>query len=260
MQPTRLFRRAAGLAVVAVVVAATAAAAHPFVHDGATIPAGSLTTMTLAMGHGCGDELEGGGQPTLEVAMEVPDEVSYIKPLDVDGYEAGVETATDGRVEVVSWVATDGGVATPAVPMEIVVDGAEGDELFLKVFQGCEAFQYRWVGTPDEPADDPAVPITLAAPDPDSPPPPAEPPPPTTAEEPVPDDETDGEDASREVPPTGEASPPTVEPSSPAEEASAAVDEQSASFPWVPVVIGLVVLGATIALLVAWRRSVSRRT
>ena len=163
--------RAMGLTTLAVLLPATAATAHPFITDGATVPAGSLTTMTIEMGHGCGSEGEGGGDPTLEVALQVPDEVSYIEPRDTDGYEASVETDANDRPEVVVWTATDGGVAAPAVPMDIIIDGAEGDEVFLKVFQGCEGFEYRWIGTPDEPADQPAVALTLGPTDPDSPPP-----------------------------------------------------------------------------------------
>ena len=162
----------AALTAAFVLLSATAALAHPFITDGATLPADSLTTMTLEMGHGCGNEAEGGGDPTLEVAMQVPEEVSFIEPLDTDGYDAGVETGDDGNVEVVTWTATEGGMTAPAVPMDIVVEGAEGDEVYFKVFQGCGDFEYRWVGTPDEPADDPAILLTLEAPDPEAAPPP----------------------------------------------------------------------------------------
>lgn len=165
-------RRTLGLATLLVLLSATAAAAHPFITDGATVPAGSLTTMTIAMGHGCGSEGEGGGDPTLEVALQVPDEVSYIEPRDTDGYDSSVETDAGGSPEVVVWTATEEGVAAPAVSMDIVIDGAEGDEVFLKVFQGCDGFEYRWIGTPDEPADQPAVALTLGPTDPGSPPPP----------------------------------------------------------------------------------------
>ena len=165
----------AALTAVFVLLSATSAMAHPFITDGATLPAASLKTMTLEMGHGCGNEAEGGGDPTLEVAMQVPEQVSFIEPLDTDGYDAGVETGDDGNIEVVTWTATEGGVAAPAVPMNIVVEGAEDDEVYFKVFQGCGDFEYRWVGTPDEPADDPAILLTLEAPDPSAPPPVSEP-------------------------------------------------------------------------------------
>ena len=166
---------ASALTTVLVLLSATAAMAHPVITDGATLPANSLKTMTLEMGHGCGNEAEGGGDPTLEVAMQVPEQVSFIELLDTDGYDAGVETGVDGNIEVVTWTATEGGVAAPAVPMDIVVEGAEGDEVYFKVFQGCGDFEYRWVGTPDEPADDPAILLTLEAPDPEAPPPAPEP-------------------------------------------------------------------------------------
>lgn len=196
MRPARSLARATGVAAAMVVFTATGALAHPFITDGATVPAASLTTMTLEMGHGCGDEADGGGDPTLEVGMEVPGEVSYIEPLDTDGYEANVEADADGRPEVVTWTATDGGVAAPAVPMDLVVDGEEGDELLLKVFQGCEGFEYRWIATPDEPADEPAVALTLGPVDPDAPAPPTNEPAPSPTDE---DAEEDTQDPSDEV-------------------------------------------------------------
>lgn len=149
------------------------AAAHPFFADGATVPANSLATVTLNMAHGCGTEASGGGDPTLEVAVEIPERFAYVEVDDVDGYE--VEVEGDGPVpEVVTWTATDGGVPAPELAMDVVVEGDEGDEVYVRVFQGCEDFEYRWIGTPDEPADDPAVRLELAAADPDSPPPPVE--------------------------------------------------------------------------------------
>lgn len=149
------------------------AGAHPFFADGATVPANSLATVTLNMAHGCGTEASGGGDPTLEVAVEIPEQLTYVEVGDVDGYE--VEVEGDGPVpEVVTWTATDGGVPAPELAMDVVVEGDEGDEVYVRVFQGCEDFEYRWIGTPDEPADDPAVRLELAAADPDSPPPPVE--------------------------------------------------------------------------------------
>ncbi len=152
------------------------ASAHPFVTDGATAPAGSLTTLTLAMAHGCGTEDDAGGDPTTEVALEVPDAFTYLAADDQDGYEVSTEGGEDGAVpEVVVWTATDGGVPAPELRFDVVVDGQPGDEVYLRVFQGCDGFEYRWIGTPDDPAEDPAVLLTLGDPDPDAPEPPAPP-------------------------------------------------------------------------------------
>ncbi|MEX1177353.1 MAG: DUF1775 domain-containing protein [Nitriliruptor sp.] len=171
MRPHRPLTLAA--ATVALLVTSTVpASAHPFITDGATAPAGSLTTLTLAMAHGCGTEDDAGGDPTTEVALEVPSEFSYLGVDDVEGYTVSTE-GDDGAVpEVVVWTATEGGVPAPEVTFDAVVDGSAGDEVHLRVFQGCEGFEYRWVGTPDEPADDPAVQLTLTDPDPDAPEPP----------------------------------------------------------------------------------------
>lgn len=169
---------------------AAPAAAHPFFADGATVPAASLASASLSMAHGCGTETDGGGDPTSEVALEVPEQVSFIEAADHDGYELEIEG--DGPVpEVLVWTATDGGEPAPVFDLDLVV---EGDEVFFRVFQGCDDFQYRWVGTPDDPADDPAVRLTLAAADPDAPPPPE----PATDPEPEPSEEDDGADAPEE--------------------------------------------------------------
>ncbi len=197
------------LAAAIVVLTASAALAHPYVTDGATVPARSLATMTLAMGHGCGDETSGGGDPTREIALQVPAEIGLIEPHDTDLYTAAVETGSDGRVETVVWTATGDGVAAPSVTMDVVMDGDEGDELWLKVFQGCDGFEYRWIGTPDEPATDPAVRVTLTAPDPDAPPPPpAEPDTPGTEDPQTPPSQPTEPDPDEHEPDTASPPPP----------------------------------------------------
>jgi uncharacterized protein YcnI len=220
-------------ATVALVLAgALPASAHPFFTDGATAPAGSLTTLTLAMAHGCGTEQDAGGDPTLEVAIEVPAAFSYLEPGEVEGYEVSVEGDEPGRPEVVTWTATDGGEPAPELVMDAVVEGDEGDEIYLAVFQGCDDFAYRWVGTPDEPADDPAVRLTLTAPDPDAPPPPT---PEATA---TPGVEEDGDDPqATDAVDAGDATdadedvPPAVEelPTEPPEDE---VGEDGFGWPW----------------------------
>ena len=90
------------------------------------------------------------------------------------GYQSELETAEDGAVQTVVWNAEDTGEPAPAFDLEVVATGETGDERYLAVFQGCENDSYRWIGTPDEPADNPAVRVTLAAADPAAPPPPEE--------------------------------------------------------------------------------------
>jgi uncharacterized protein YcnI len=231
---------AATLALVA--AGALPASAHPFFTDEATAPAGSLATLTLAMAHGCGTEQDAGGDPTLEVALEVPEAFSYVEPGEAEGYEASLEGGEPGRPEVVTWTATDGGEPAPDFELDVVVEGEVGEEVFVRVFQGCEGFSYRWVGTPDEPADDPAVRLVVGEPDPDAPPPP-------TPEEPAaPGAEADEDDpaAPTDVDDDGEGAdagsdeevPPAVEdlPTEPPE------DEGVDGFGWLPLLIGALVI------------------
>lgn len=232
---------AAGL----VAVTAAPAAAHPFFADGATVPASSLATATLSMAHGCGTESDGGGDPTLEVALEVPEQVRFIEADEIDGYT--LETEGDGPVpEVLVWTATDGGEPAPAFDLALVVDGDEGDEVFFRVFQGCDDFQYRWIGTPDEPAEDPAVRLTLTAADPDSPPPAPEEPETPAEEEPA-DDPTDEEVGAEE--PDEDVDPVEELPTEPTG------DEGEGIGAW-PVIVGALVLAGLGALLVTRRRPV----
>lgn len=204
----RPLRRAALLAPVALLVLALPASAHPFV-TGGDAPVDSLAEVTLAMAHGCGTEDAGGGDPTSEVAMEVPETVRIVGLPDVQGYAGETEEDEDGRIEVVTWTATDGGQPAPELRFDAVFSGEPGDEVYLKVFQGCDGFAYRWIGTPDEPADDPAIRVVLTEPDPDNPAPE-----PDTAPdaEPDPDEGTDTDAETDTVP-----DDPTDDPDEPAE-------------------------------------------
>jgi uncharacterized protein YcnI len=177
----RRWRRAGLLAVVATILVAVPAGAHPFVRGGEA-PVDSVAAITLAMGHGCGTEDRGGGEPTLEVALEVPDEMRVVSVTEDAAYEHHLATDADGRVEVVTWTATGDGEPAPDLDLEAVFTGEVRDEVYLRVFQGCDGFAYRWIGTPDDPADDPAVRATLVDPDPESPAPPEDEPTPAELE------------------------------------------------------------------------------
>jgi uncharacterized protein YcnI len=160
----RTWRRAAVGALVATVLLALPASAHPFVRGGEA-PVDSLATVDLAMGHGCGTEDSGGGDPTLEIALEVPEEVRIVDVADDPVYDHELELDDDGRVAVITWTTAGDGEPAPDVAFDAVFRGEPGDEVYLRVFQGCEDFSYRWIGTPDDPADDPAVRVTLVAAD-----------------------------------------------------------------------------------------------
>ncbi|MEX0952280.1 MAG: DUF1775 domain-containing protein [Nitriliruptoraceae bacterium] len=197
---TRTLRRALLLGCVLLLVAPPAWA-HPSVQGGEA-PVDSLATVTLAMAHGCGSEQSGGGDPTIEVALEVPDQVRVVDAEERDGWDVALEQDAGGRITVVTWVARDAQEAAPAVEFRAVFSGAPGDEVYLKVFQGCDGFAYRWIGTPDEPAADPAVRVRLTEADPDNPPP--------AEAEPEPEDRPDaapGRDEAPDVAPPSAAAP-----------------------------------------------------
>ncbi|MEX2486768.1 MAG: hypothetical protein WD377_04030 [Nitriliruptoraceae bacterium] len=164
--------RAAALAAatVAMLLPAGTAWAHPYIVGG-EVAVDSSVEVTLAMAHGCGTESDAGGDPTREIAIEVDEWLRIIDVPVPDGWQVDVETDARGRVEAVVWTATTAEVAAPQVTFTAVVHGTAGQERYLAVYQGCDDFAYRWIGTPDEPAADPAVRVRLAPADPLRPPP-----------------------------------------------------------------------------------------
>lgn len=170
MNPARILRRSLIGAATLTVVVAGAAGAHPFI-EGGELPVDSLVTMRLSMAHGCGGDDGGAETATTEVALEVPDWLRIVEVPAADGYTPATETADDGTVTAVTWTVAGDGVPAPAFDLEVVASGTPGEARYLAVFQGCGDDGYRWVGTPDEPADDPAVNVALVAADPDAPPP-----------------------------------------------------------------------------------------
>ena len=147
------------------------ATAHPFVRDGGEIPVDSLATITLDLAHGCGTEADGAGADTLEVALEVPQWLRIVEVAEHPGYDHDLEVE-DGRVVVVTWLDDGGAEPAPTFDLDVVASGSAGETRYLAVFQGCAQQSYRWIGTPDAPADDPAIRVQLTAADPDRPAPP----------------------------------------------------------------------------------------
>lgn len=186
----RTWRRAAVLATGATLLVAGPAAAHPYV-DGGEIPVDSLAETTLDLAHGCDSEDDAAGQPTTEVALEVPEWLRVVEAEEPDGWLLELEEDDDGRIVEVVWLDDGGAEPAPTFDLDVVAAGEPGEERHLGVFQACDDRSHRWIGTSDEPADDPAVAVTLVEADPDAPPPP----------EPEPDaadgdgDEPAGEDA-----------------------------------------------------------------
>jgi uncharacterized protein YcnI len=192
MSPSRVMRRAVLLAAGTSLLLAGPASAHPFIQGGEA-PVDSLAELTLDLAHGCASETAGEGDPTTEVALEVPEWMRIVDVPEPDGWSVTLEP-DDVEVEVVTWANPDSDVPAPELTFEAVVSGDPGDERFLAVFQACDDFSYRWIGTPDEPADDPAIRLRLVAADPDRPAPP-EPEPEPEPESAAPDTDDEGDDA-----------------------------------------------------------------
>ena len=161
------------LVLLLLVVLVVPAAAHPFLRGGGEVPVDSLATATLDLAHGCGSETAASGEDTLEVALEVPEWLRVVSVAAHAGYDHALEVV-EGRVAVVVWTAAAAPEPAPTLDLEVVVTGEPGETRHLAVFQGCEVGSHRWIGTPDAPADDPAINVRLVAADPDRPAPPPE--------------------------------------------------------------------------------------
>ena len=226
--PVRLpLRRSCAVAVVVTLLTALPAVAHPFIRGG-EVPVRSLATLTLAMAHGCGGDTGGAENPTTEVALEVPGWMRVIETPPKEGWTIEHETGEDGATQVVSWSTEDPVEPAPEFELEEVVTGEPGEERFLGVFQGCGDAEYRWVGTPEEPAEDPAVRLTLAPADPDRP---ASEPEVDAGQADGPDGETATDGAAEGAPPADTAAPGgevEPEPTDQAEEVPDAPEEAPA--------------------------------
>jgi hypothetical protein len=179
------------LALSLALLLATPALAHPFITDGGRVPVQSLATITLDLAHGCGVETAGAGPDTDGVALEVPDWLRVVDVPEPDGWSVRIEDAVDeqlaaGITGVVVWEATTGAEPAPRLSLDVVVDGEAGETRHLRVSQRCGDMVERWIGTPDAPAEQPAVRLRLAPADPTSPPPPLPEPAPTPAPAPAP--------------------------------------------------------------------------
>lgn len=243
MNARTLSLRGSLLAVAMSVVVVVPAAAHPFFTEGAEAPVDSLASVTLDLAHGCGSEEEGTGEDTTEVALEVPDWMRVVEVPEPDGWRVDLDHSADGsHVEVVTWATDDPQEPAPTFDLDIVVTGEVGEVRYVGVFQACGDTAYRWVGTPDDPADDPAIRLTLVEPDPAAPPPPPPPPP-----APEPDAEAPDPDPDVQPDPGPVDEPETLEDDAPQAEAAASADEGGGTaLPWI---VGLVMLVAAAAIL-----------
>lgn len=184
--------RTMALAGLLAMTAVAPALAHPFVAGGGRVPIQSLATITLDLAHGCGVETAGVGPDTDGVALEVPAWLRVVDVPEPDGWRVMMEDATDLQLEagvtgVIVWEATSGAEPAPRFALDVVVDGEAGETRYLRVSQRCGDTVERWVGTPEEPAAQPAVRLRLGPADPASPPPPLPLPEPEPEPEPKPE-------------------------------------------------------------------------
>lgn len=202
MIPCPTWPRALLLAVALLLLVVAPAAAHPGVRGG-ELPVDSLATMTLATYHGCGTHDDAEEEATTGLTLEVP---AWLRVVDVpaDGWDLTLERDDAGRLGAVTWQDDDPTTIAPDVDLEVVVTGEPGETRYLRVIQTCGELTERWIGTPDEPADQPAVRVVLGEPDPDAPPPPPE-------DAPAPDDTATEEDTTQDVADPTEAAAPTAE-------------------------------------------------
>lgn len=173
---------ATGVVLASALVLATPAFAHPYVVGGGRVPVQSLATIELDLAHGCGVERPGEGPDTDEVALDVP---GWLRIVDVpvpDGWDVTIEET------LVLWEAARASEPAPRFALDVVVDGEAGETRHLRVSQRCGDAVERWIGTPDEPAEQPAVRLLLEPSDPDRPAPPLPAPPPQPEPAPGPED------------------------------------------------------------------------
>ncbi len=221
---SRRFGAAVPLLVTALLLVPVPAAAHPFIAGGGQVPVRSLATITLDLAHGCGDERTGTGDDTDEVALDAPSWLRVVGVPPRDGWDVTIEDGDREGSRTVIWSATTGAEPAPRFTLDVVVEGEEGETRFLRVSQRCGDRIERWVGTPDEPAEQPGIRLRLTAADPTSPPPPPAPPADAAdaaetidaAPSPVAESETAAADAGGAVDPDASATGPTPSPSAPA--------------------------------------------
>lgn len=173
MIPCPTWPRALVVAVVLVLLVATPGSAHPSVRGG-VLPVDSRATLTLVTGHGCSPEHGGPEAPTTAVVLEVPDWLRVVEVPAAAPWKIAVDPGEPaaGTAGTVTWATDEPAVTAPDLDLAVVVSGTDGETRYLRVVQRCGELTERWVGTPDEPADQPAVEVRLVAADPDAPPPP----------------------------------------------------------------------------------------
>lgn len=139
--------RIAALTAGLLVLTATTAFAHPGFTPN-QMPVGEPVEANFVITHGC-TFVEGDAQRTVRVDLGYTDQVR-ITPHEVDGWDV----VDDGQAIV--WTDAGGSTTDTIVfPLTVtVISGAEGDRVYLPVFQECaEGDTYRWVAEPGQDGD-----------------------------------------------------------------------------------------------------------
>lgn len=134
------------------------------------VPAGEQTEVELAIAHHC--ERPGGGiSPTTVVAVQIPDAIAEVVPLDLNGWSVDGPSTSDSGSREFQWTAeqTTPDADPPVFRLRVVPDTQQtAITVEWKVFQGCEEGSHLWGGGS---ADEPPVRLTVTpgvydAPDP----------------------------------------------------------------------------------------------
>lgn len=229
-------RTLTGLAAAAAAVLLTAGPASAHVHaDPETVDAGSSTSVSFLVGHGCD------GLPTDTVEIQVPETVTEFAAGEVDGWTSSVE----GQV-----VRYEGGPLADhdelGFPVEFTAP-AEAMTLLFPTIQYCGDASSAWIAE-DHDADNPAPVVEVVASD-------------TTATTAAEDDTTTTEPADvGEAPSTTEATDTDTGADEDADTDASADDEATDeedddSSSTLPIVIAVIVVLALIGGGVAYARS-----
>lgn len=209
-------------------ISAGAAGAHGVISP-AEVNAGEEATFAVTIEHGCG--AEGGGSPTVEVAVLIPPELVVTAIPERDDGFVGALLDEDG-VLVIDWTGgTLHGDAVDGFAFVAVPQGDVGSAVAVPIYQRCEQGDVRWAD--DDPAAEnpaPVVMVTAAAANPVQPvplaPAGAATPPPAPATEPAapdPDQATSPAATAAEPPAPADATPPPAAPAATANGAAPAL-------------------------------------
>ena len=154
-------RRAGALLLGCALTVLLASAA--FAHTGIApdvIAAGVESELTVFVGHGCfpeGAEDGAEGSPTVEISLQAPEGLQIISAAErTDGWAAAI----DGQV--ITWT---GGTLPDGESGDFVftalATGAEGDELIVPLYQGCEVGEYQWAEPPAADGSEPERPASV---------------------------------------------------------------------------------------------------